>query len=116
MLLMSMLLLIGAQDTDRVAAAMAQYRDQTRVSVRCQKPKNDDEITVCARRKADDYRVPLILSANPNNSVPVRTGALLDQHRPPCGEGAFLAQCGYVGMSVSTDGHGIHYVRREKAP
>ena len=116
MLLVSMLLLGGMQDADRVEAALINYREATRVTVRCRAVANDDEIRVCARRKADNWRVPLVLSANARNSVPVRTGALLDEHRPPCGEGAFLVRCGKVGVTVSTDAYGVHYVQREKAP
>jgi hypothetical protein len=120
MLLMAMLLL-GGQDTegqkpDRVDAVLADYHALTSTSVHCVKPKDDTEISVCALRKADNYRVPLILSSSPQNSVPLRTATLLDPHRTPCGEGAFTSQCGYVGVSVSTNGHGVHYVQREKAP
>ena len=116
MLLISMLLLVGAQDADPVAAVLADYHALTTVTVHCRKPQSDDEIVVCSRRKADNYRVPLVLSSSPQNSVPLQTATLLDEHRPPCGEGAFLVRCGYVGVSVSTDGRSIHYVRREKAP
>jgi hypothetical protein len=116
MLLMSMLLLAGAQDADPVQAVLADYHALTAVTVRCRKPQSDDEIVVCSRRKADNYRVPLVLSASPQNSVPLQTATLLDEHRPPCGEGAFLVRCGSVGVSVSTNGTSVHYVRREKAP
>jgi hypothetical protein len=116
MLLISMLLLAGAQDADRVDAVMAEYHALTSAVVRCGRPQDDDEIVVCSRRKADEYRVPLVLSASPKNSVPVRTAALLDEHRAPCGEGAFLSQCGYVGVTVSTNGRSVHWVRREQAP
>lgn len=122
MLLMAMLLLAGGQDvdgrnTDKVAAVMADYHALTTATVRCVRPKDSNEITVCANRKADNYRVPLVLSSSPQNSVPVRTAALVDPHRAPCGEGAFIAQCGPgFGVSVSTNGSGVHWVRREKAP
>ena len=116
MLLMSMLLLAGIQDADKVEAVLADYHTLTSVAVRCRRPQNDDEIVVCSRRKADNYRVPLVLSSSPQSSVPLQTATLLDEHRPPCGEGAFLVRCGSVGVSVSTDGHSVHYVRREKAP
>jgi len=117
MLLMAMLLLGVPQDNDKVDAVMADYRALTATSVRCVRPKDDTEIRVCANRKADNYRVPLVLSASPQNSVPVRTAALTDPHKTPCGQGAFIAQCGPgFGVSVSTNGHGVHYVRREQAP
>jgi hypothetical protein len=121
MLLVAMVLLGVMQDadrpkTDRVDAVLAEYHALTSTSVHCVKPKDDTEISVCANRKADNYRVPLVLSSSPQNSVPVRTAALLDPHRTPCGEGAFTSQCGYVGVSVSTNGSSVHYVRRERAP
>lgn len=116
MLLMAMLLL-GGQDTGKVDAVLADYHALTNATVHCTKPKDGNEITVCANRKADNYRVPLVLNASPQNSVPVRTAALTDPHRTPCGEGAFTAQCGPgFGVSVSTNGRGVHYVRREQAP
>jgi hypothetical protein len=116
MLLMSMLLLVGAQDADPVAAVLADYHALTNVTVRCRKPQNDDEIVVCSRRKADNYRVPLVPSSSPQNSVPLQTATLLDEHRPPCGEGAFMVKCGFVGATVSTNGTSVHWVRRERAP
>lgn len=116
MLLIAMLLLAG-QDADPVNSVMADYHTLTTTVVHCTKPKDDREITVCANRRADNYRVPLVLSSSPQNSVPVRTAALVDPHRTPCGEGAFTAQCGPgVGVSVSINAYGAHYVRRERAP
>jgi hypothetical protein len=115
MLLMAMLAL-AIQDSGKVDAVLADYHALTTPIVHCVKPKDDTEITVCARRKADNYRVPLVLSASPQNSAPLRTAALTDDHHTPCGEGSFMVRCGYAGVSVSTNGHGIHYVRREKAP
>jgi len=111
-----MLLLAGMQDADRVEAALTNYREATRAEVRCRAANKDDEIRVCARRKADQWRVPFILSANPKNSVPLQTATLLEDHSPPCGEGAFLVRCGYVGASISFDPYGVHYIQREIAP
>jgi hypothetical protein len=126
MLLMSMLLLAGVQEAEKVDASrvdagsvdavLADYHALTTTSVHCVKPKDDTEIVVCSLRKADNYRVPLVLSSSPKNSVQVRNADLLDVHRPPCGEGAFMAQCGYVGVSVSTNGTNVHWVRRDRAP
>jgi hypothetical protein len=116
MLLVSMLLLAGMQDADRVETALANYRESTRTAVRCSTAGDDDEVRICARRKADQWRVPLVLSGSTKNSVPVRTAALLDEHRPPCGEGAFMVRCGSVGVSVTIDAYGARYVEREKAP
>ena len=121
MLLMAMLLLAGGQDADgqkpdRVGAVLADYHALTTSTVHCVKPKDDTEISVCANRKADNYRVPLVLSSSPQNSVPLRTAVLTDDHHTPCGEGAFTVRCGSIGVSVSTNGSSVHWVRREKAP
>lgn len=116
MLLLPMLLLAGAQQADRVETLLTDYRELTRATVRCRTPQNDDEIVVCSRRKADNYRVPLVLSGSAKNSVPVRTADLLDEHRAPCGEGAFLVKCGFVGATITVGVGGVHWVRREKAP
>jgi len=115
-MLMAMLLMAAVQEADQVEAVLSDYRALTTAIVHCRKPQSDDEIVVCSRRKADNYRVPLVLSGSSKNSVPLQTEALLDEHRPPCGEGAFLVRCGYVGVSVSTSGSGVNLVRREKAP
>ncbi|MDF7777705.1 hypothetical protein P1X14_20790 [Sphingomonas sp. AOB5] len=113
---MSMMLL-AAQDAD-LAAAVAKAREMTRADRPCRTDADSDEIVVCARREADNYRVPFVLSANPRNSVPMQTAELLEERgRLPCGQGAIIAQCGsMVGVSVSVGADGIHYVRRELAP
>ena len=95
-----LLLLAGAQDSDRVSAAMAQSRDLTHASTRCRTPKGDDEITVCARRDADRYRIPP--TPAPRDSVPDRVARLTEDHgRERCGQGAFTVHCGKVGAGVS---------------
>lgn len=116
MLLMSMMLL-AAQDAD-LAAAVSKAREMTRADRPCRADADSDEIVVCARRDADRYRVPFVLSANPANSVPAQTAELLEERgRLPCGQGAFTAQCGgMVGVSVTVGANGVRYVRRELAP
>ncbi|NML07632.1 hypothetical protein [Sphingomonas sp. G-3-2-10] len=113
---MSMMLL-AAQDAD-LAAAVSKAREMTRADRPCRADADSDEIVVCARRDADRYRVPFVLSANPANSVPAQTAELLEERgRLPCGQGAFTAQCGgMVGVSVTVGANGVRYVRRELAP
>ncbi len=70
MLLLAMTLLAGAQDTGWVESAMSSYRARTRAEVPCAAPGEDAEIVVCARREADEYRVPLVTARSPRNSAP----------------------------------------------
>jgi len=102
MVVLSLMLFADLQAQDRVAALVAEYREHTRVAPRCDAEKRrDDEIVVCADRVADRrYRVPFV-TINPRDSIPLRTAALLDEHRAPCGEGAFLVRCGKVGVSAT---------------
>ncbi|MEN3745572.1 hypothetical protein TPR58_00225 [Sphingomonas sp. HF-S3] len=119
-----MILLLAMQDAgppDRpvdLAAGIARAREVIGVDPPCRTTRDDGEIVVCARREADRYRVPLVLSARPENSVPLQTAELTkDYGRIPCGQSAFTAQCGgMVGVSVSTNGQNIKMVQRDLAP
>ena len=123
MLLLSMMLLAAAQDVpqdgaqngDRVGTAMTNYRTMTRGDVPCHRPGNDDEIVVCGAREADKYRVPFV-SASRRDSVPARTAYLTtDFSQPSCGTGAFLRNCGAVGVSTTIGSDGQVMVKRELA-
>jgi hypothetical protein len=118
-MLLPLLLLLGVQDADRVGTMVTSARDLTRADVPCEKPKDDNEIVVCSRREADKYRVPFVAAGNTKNSVPLRTAELTrDMSRLPCGQGAFIAQCGPgfgVGITVGADGK-TGLIERERAP
>jgi hypothetical protein len=115
MLLLSMMLL-AAQDGDPVSSAMTSYRTLTRGDVPCERPDGDDEIVVCGNRAADRYRVPFVSAGRARDSVPARTSYLTqDVGAPSCGNGAFLKNCGAVGISVSMGSDGSTMVRRELA-
>ena len=116
MLLLSMLLLMGAQDGDQVTMAVTNYRTLTRADVPCERPNGDDEIVVCGAREADKYRVPFVSAGRTRDSVPARTAYLTsDFGKPACGLGAFLSGCGAVGVSVSMGFDGGTTVKRELA-
>ena len=116
MLLLSMMLLIGAQDGDQVGAAVTNYRTMTRADVPCERPKADDEIVVCGAREADKYRVPFVSAGRGRDSVPARTAYLTqDFGKSSCGTGAFLKDCGAVGVSVTLGFDGSTMVKRELA-
>ena len=116
MLLLSMMLLAGAQDGDLVDASMTNYRRLTRGDVPCEKPNNSDEIIVCGAREADKYRVPFVSAGRTQDSVPARTSYLTqDFGKPACGLGAFLSDCGAVGISTTIGFDGQVMVKRELA-
>ena len=115
MLLPIMMLL---QDTTNVAAIYAEYREKTRVEVRCTKPKDENEITVCARREYDRYQTPFVgtgrgSNANDQENILLTREA---QGHVECGKGAFMVRCGSVGVGVSVGSNGVRYKRREPAP
>lgn len=117
MLLLTMLMLV--QDSSRVAAAYAEYREKTRAEVRCERPKDESEITVCARREAYRHQLPLVPSSNPANNAHAQEAMLETREAQgfvECGKGAFLVRCGSVGVGVSVGLGGTGYVRRAPPP
>lgn len=107
------------QDTTSIAAIYAEYREKTRVEVRCTRPKDENEITVCARRQADRYQTPFIAARGASNANG-QENILLNreaQGHVECGKDAFLVRCGSVGVGVSvSSGGGVRYKLREPAP
>jgi hypothetical protein len=109
--------LVIAQDGSAADAAMARYREETRFVTRCEQPRDDGEITVCSRRDADNYRLPLIASRSPAASAPMREERLTrDYGQMDCGQGALFHRCGMVGVTVRSSGGRIGLVERELAP
>lgn len=102
---------------------MARYREMTTVVVRCDKPQNTREILVCGARRADRWRVPYVeydAGDRRIEMVGAERARLIKSTRPPCGQGAIIADCGdMVGVKVNTafDGSGLGMVRvRPLAP
>ena len=82
------------------------YRTATRAEVPCEKPTNANEVTVCGRREADRrYRVPL-------TSIPLRDQVLVERSRlledkiDHCGRQLMTNTCGFVGVTMSSNGAG----------
>ena len=117
-MLLPMLLLL--QDSSVVAKAYADYREATRAEVRCERPKDENEITVCARRESYRYQLPLVASRNPANDANGQENILSTpeaQGFVECGKGAFLVRCGSVGVGVKLGlGPGGGQVRRAPPP
>lgn len=100
--------------------AMDDYRTQTSARIRCASSSDGDEIVICSRRRADDFRVPLI-GYEPGDPRIVdawgeRTRAL--QLPNNCERmSIFLVGCGAAGVSFSTaGGFGTGMTPRERAP
>jgi hypothetical protein len=104
--MLALLLMMMAQPDD-VDAAVAHYRAVTAAAPQCHINLNTTDITVCGRRAADRYRLPLI---EHTAGDPKYQGAPLERERllartSNCQEKTiFLVGCGKVGMSVGTGG------------
>jgi hypothetical protein len=99
--------------------AMERYVDAVSVDPDCRRNVKPDEITVCGRRDADRYRLPLVIptegAPNPDN-VPAQRAYLVRTMSPCEKRGPFLIGCGSVGVSagIGFDGKVIAY--RKLAP
>ena len=112
MLLVTLMSLLAPDE----AALMAAYRERTRADVPCRTTAAKDEITVCGRREADRYRVSFV-GTDPRDSVPKERDRLLERPIPNCGRiGATFSDCGFVGVSVSTNGSSVTMKTRKLAP
>ncbi|RYE02482.1 MAG: hypothetical protein EOP61_08505 [Sphingomonadales bacterium] len=107
------------QDATNVAAAYADYREKTSAVVRCRAPKDENEITVCARRESYRYQTPLVSTTRASNAhaqddivwTPEAQGHVA------CGAGPFLVRCGKVGPSVTfSSGGQVGYKLRDTPP
>ncbi|MDB5703132.1 MAG: hypothetical protein JWN66_248 [Sphingomonas bacterium] len=98
-------LLILAQSTPD--DAMARYREKTAAGPHCTVAADPGEVTVCGRRNADRYRVPLVERdpANPRNEgVPMERERMLARTSNCEEKSIFLIGCGKAGVSVGTGG------------
>ena len=113
-----LLALLLVQDTTNIDAAIANHRAKTRADVACRATSADEEIMVCALRDADRYRVPLVPAYSGKNLPDAEVARLIGQRiEPECGQGAFMARCGAVGVGVTFSASGkAPLVKRGLAP
>ncbi|WP_261300168.1 hypothetical protein [Sphingomonas alpina] len=117
-----LLILIQASPVDAVpdGAAIERYRALTKVGPRCAASTDPDEILVCDRRRADLYRVPLIVPPDPgdpkNEGVPAERERLLARSNNCAEKSSFLVGCGMAGVSVGTRGVQLGSGERPIAP
>jgi hypothetical protein len=99
---MLVLLLMLVEDP---ATLIANARAQLAFERRCP-DRNTTDVTVCGRRNADRFRVPLKTVAAPDpavaNNVAVERQALLHRTTPIQDLSPFLVGGGLTGVSVST--------------
>lgn len=103
--------------TDPAEDLLARHRAATRVEARCARPADANEVTVCARRDADRYRVPFV-STSPRDSVPLERSRLIEPKMAGCGRvGGFYVDCGFVGVTAGVGGgRGVRVKPRDLAP
>ncbi|NIJ21885.1 hypothetical protein FHS95_003596 [Sphingomonas naasensis] len=109
-------LLLLLQDAPALETAIADARAKTAGDVPCRATTEEGEVVICKLRDADRYRVPFV--APGRQELPDQRVARLVGQRtePECGQGAFMAHCGFVGASVSVGGRGLQWVERKLAP
>jgi hypothetical protein len=120
-MLLFALLLAAQDDAPREmspAEVMAMHRRLWSANPACKRARDENEIVVCSRREADKYRLPLVSGYNGPDTDQGRLIRLFDgaDGRVPCGQGAFLVRCGYVGVGVSVSARGVRTSRRPLAP
>jgi hypothetical protein len=103
MMLAALLILVQSASDE----AMVRYREKTAAGPRCAATADAGDVTVCGRRDADRYRVPLIeRSADDpkNEAVPMERERMLARTSNCEEKSIFLIGCGKAGVSVGTGG------------
>ena len=101
---------VGAQNIT-AETALTTYAEQMATRPNCKRVRAVSEITVCGKRDADKYRVPLIIydAGDPRAEGLWGERARIQHQTTPCQDNSiFLVGCGSVGVTVSTklDGTG----------
>ena len=100
--MLAMLLILAGQSAD-AQTALVHYRAVTAVGPHCNSAANGADITVCARRNADRYRLPLIepSSGDPKiQDVPGERERLFARTSNCQEKSLFLIGCGKVGVGM----------------
>lgn len=97
--------LLGAAPA-QADVTIERYHAVTSVEPHCGRPSDSREILVCGARRADRWRVPFIggyeIGDPRGESVEAERKRISSAHRPPCGRGAIIADCGGgVGVSAT---------------
>ena len=109
--MLALLLMMQAGGVD-AARLVAETRALTRVAVDCRSRREGEEITVCARRDADRWRVPFVTpdpGAIDRDDVPGERSRLIARPNN-CAEMKLMAyECGMVGVSMTAGGRGTRW-------
>ena len=100
--MLAILLILAGQSAD-AQAALVHYRAVTAVGPRCNTAASGTDITVCARRNADRYRLPLVEqdAGNPKIQDVSAERERLFARTSNCQEKSlFLVGCGKVGVGA----------------
>jgi len=100
--MLAILLILAGQSAD-AQAALVNYRAVTAVGPHCNTAANGTDITVCARRNADRYRLPLIEqgAGDPKTQdVPAERERLFARTSNCQEKSVFLVGCGSVGVGA----------------
>jgi len=104
---MLVLLLMLAEDPATLADTLiAQARARLAIERPCPVDHNATDVTVCGRRNADRFRVPLMMTKEPGptllNNASGEREALLHRTNPVQELSPFLVGGGFAGASVGT--------------
>lgn len=102
-MLATTLLLIAAQDAD---ALIEKAQLMTTAEPKCARSSDPTDITICGRRQADRYRVPLIVQTGGGrraDNVPAARETLVHRNSRLEDMSAFLVETGMAGVSARTD-------------
>ena len=113
------LILVPVAGTAQIDAesAVSKYKSLTSVEPRCNRATSSDQITVCANRDADRYRVPFVGYdiGDPRAEGFWGEKERLQHKTTQCQDrGPFLIGCGSVGVSVTVglEGSGLKWRKR----
>jgi hypothetical protein len=101
---------------DKVAVLVKTHIALTSVEPRCKGSVRSDEINVCARRDAYQFRLPLVgfEKGDPRGETFDENRLRLQHKTTPCQDrGPFLVGCGMVGVSVGVKFSDGSLTRRE---
>lgn len=107
-MLLAMALLVIGEATDGAAPLIDRIRALTAPRAGCADRPQPGEVVVCARRRADRYRLPLVAGQAGTRADPTpaqRLAAIRPESNCET-MSVFLVGCGSVGAGIGIDGDG----------
>lgn len=106
---LTLVMVVMAQQST-AQTALARYRDATRAEYRCERSEAANEVTVCALRDADQFRVPIL---EPTPGDPKIVDAIAERERLvtmpalACGLQTSFEGCGMFGATATVNSRGV---------